>query len=423
MGKIQADMVILQAAELVTAAGFSQRPAQGEQLGEAGIISDGSLAIKDGQIVLAGTHEEIMDRVAFTSATEIITAAGKTVIPGFVDAHTHLVYAGSREHELVWKLAGMSYLEILERGGGILNTVAATRRASKQELLEQSKRRADTMLCLGTTTVEAKSGYGLTTLHELLALEVAAELNNVHAIDIVPTFLGAHAIPPEFKGEPERFVQLICEEMLPAIAAQGIAQFSDVFCEQGVFDVKSSRQILQRSAELGLQGKIHADELVSSGGSRLAAELKLLSADHLVEIDQDGMEALAANNVVGVLLPATSFNLAKNHYAPARKMLQRGMALALATDCNPGSSPTESMQLVISLACLYLKLTPAEALVAATINSAHALGLGHRIGSLEPGKQADVVILNAPNHAYLPYHFGSNLVHRVIKHGNTVFCR
>jgi imidazolonepropionase len=423
MGKLQADLLVQQAAELVCVSGFSQQPAKGIDLSNAGIIPGGSLAVKAGKIVLVGTHEEVLEQIELTSDAEVIDARGRTVIPGLVDPHTHLVYAGSREHELTWKLEGVSYLEILERGGGILNTVSATRSASRQELLNQARVRADAMLSLGTTTIEAKSGYGLSTAHELLSLEVLADLASVHPIEIVPTFMGAHAFPTEYKENRAEYVELLCREMLPAVAAQGIAHYCDVFCEQGVFDVPSSRQILQCATKLGLKGKIHADELAASGGSRLAAELKLTSADHLLEIDEAGMEGLAANNVMGVLLPATSFNLARNHYAPARKMLDKGMALALATDCNPGSSPTESMQLVITLACLYLKLRPTEAIVAATINSAHALGLAHKIGSLEKGKQADIVILDAPNHSYLPYHFGSNLVNRVIKQGKTVVRR
>lgn len=420
MGKIIADLLIERASELVTVRGFTNAPAHGEMMREAGIIKDGSIAVSNGRIIAVGGHDEVLAQIELSDEAMVIDAHGMTVLPGFIDAHTHLVYAGSREHELAWKISGIAYLEILERGGGILNTVGKTRAASNEELLKQAYRRANQMLAFGTTTVEAKSGYGLTTFDELRSLEILGELNRAHPLDIIPTFMGAHAYPPEYKGCKDKFVNLICEEMLPAVAEQGVARFCDVFCEEGVFDVDSSREILKRGMGLGLKGKIHADELAASGGSRLAAELKTVSADHLLEIDKDGMRGLAANGVVGVLLPATSFNLAHHKYAPARKMLGHGMALALATDANPGSAPNESMQFVLTLACLYLKMSPAEALVAATINSAHAIGMADRVGSLEVGKSADILIMNSPNHEYLPYHFGGNHVAKVIKNGKVV---
>lgn len=421
MFRSPADLLIQNAQELVTVKGFSLRPAQGEDMQDAGIISGGAVAAYQGRIVAVGSHEEVKEHIELLPEAEVIDAKGLTVMPGFVDAHTHLIYAGSREHELAWKLAGVSYLEILERGGGILNTVESTRNASRQELLQQTRHRADQMIKMGTTTVEAKSGYGLSTFHELLALEILAELHHSHPLDIIPTFLGAHAYPVEYKQRPDDYVTLVCEEMLPAVAKQGIARFCDVFCEYGVFNVDASRQILSTGQKYGLEGKIHADELAASGGSMLAAELSVRSADHLLEITPEGMDAMAQNGVLGVLLPGTSFYLAKNRYAPAREMLSSGMALALATDANPGSSPNESMQMVLTLACLYSKLTPQEAIVAATINSAHALGIAHEVGSLEVGKKADVLIMNSPNHQYLPYHFGGNHVARVIKNGKTVF--
>jgi len=421
VGKISVDLLIREASELVTVKGFSGQPARGDEMGEAGIIPGGSVAVYNGKIVSVGTHEEVMDQIEITTVTEVVDARGMVVMPGFIDAHTHLVYAGSREHELTLKLAGMSYLEILERGGGILNTVAATRAASRSELLNQAQRRVNNMLSMGTTTVEGKSGYGLTTFTELMSLEIMAEINRTHPLDIIPTFMGAHTYPSEYKDRPSEYVNLVCTEMIPAVANQGLARFCDVFCEQGAFNADDSRRILKCAMEHGLEGKIHADELAVSGGSLLAGELRVRSAEHLLEITSQGIESLAAAGVIGVLLPATSFYLAKGRFAPAREMTKQGIPLALGTDCNPGSSPTESMQLVLTLACLYLKLSPAESIVAATINSAHALGVEKLVGSLENGKQADMLVMEIPNHAYLPYHFGGNHVNRVIKRGRTVF--
>lgn len=413
------DLIIHNAGQLVTAAGHTHSPAKGTNLAEVGITVGGAVAVADGQIVAVGTSAEILAMAE--EKTSLIDAEGRVVTPGFVDPHTHLIYAGSREHEWALKQQGVPYLEILKQGGGILYSVEQTRRAGAERLLAASRKRLDTMLAHGTTTVEAKSGYGLNTETELLQLKLIEELDQTHPADLVATFMGAHAYPSSHKGREDDFVRLIIDEMLPAVKAQGIARFNDVFCESGVFDPDSSRAILQAGMDLGLRPKVHADELAVSGGSQLAAELKAISADHLLETDETGMEALAAAGVVGVLLPATSFNLAKGHYARARSMVEKGMALALATDCNPGSSPTENMQLVLTLACLYLKLTPAEALVAATINAAHAIGMNTKVGSIEVGKQADIVIMDAPNLEYLPYHFGVNHVWKVIKKGRVAY--
>ncbi|MGE5653087.1 MAG: imidazolonepropionase [Bacillota bacterium] len=413
------DLIIHNIGQLATAAGHSQSPATGRDLCEAGLITGGAIAVADGRIVAVGSSSEILAMA--DEKTTRIDAEGRLATPGFVDPHTHLIYAGSREHEWALKQQGVPYLEILKRGGGILYSVEQTRRAGAERLLAASRQRIDTMLAHGTTTVEAKSGYGLDTETELLQLKLIKELDQIHPVDLVATFMGAHAHPKEFKGREDAFVRLIIDEMLPAVKRQGIAKFNDVFCEKGVFDPDSSRAILQAGMKLGLRPKVHADELAVSGGSHLAAELKAISADHLLETDEAGMEALATAGVVGVLLPATSFNLANGHYARARRMVEKGMALALATDCNPGSSPTENMQLVLTLACLYLKLTPAEALVASTINAAHAIGMNEQVGSIEVGKQADIVIMDAPNLEYLPYHFGVNHVWKVIKKGHVAY--
>lgn len=422
-GKPVADLLIHSAAELVTVAGASDRPKLGDDLGDIGIIPDGAVAATGGRIVAVGTTAEVRAAVAVGPETVIIDAAGKTVLPGFVDPHTHLVHAGTREFELGLRLAGSSYLEILAAGGGILNTVAATRRASLEELVAAARRRLDVMLAHGTTTVEAKSGYGLTTESELRQLQAVRELSKEHPVRLVSTFMGAHAVPREDRDDPERFVTRVIEEMIPAVAAEGLAEFCDVFCEQGVFTVDQSRRILEAGKRHGLRPKLHADEIVSFGGAELAAEVGAISADHLVHASAQGIRRMAEAGVAAVLLPATTLFLMGQTYAPARDMIRAGVQVALATDCNPGSSPTESMQLVIALACLALRMTPAEAIAAATINAAHAVGRAREVGSLEVGKRADIIVLGAPNHQFIPYKPGINLVEQVIIDGRVVLTR
>ena len=405
-------LAIYNIGTLVTAKGH-KLPATAGAASEAGIMENAAIGINGDTIMHVASSREVLDLC--DANTELIDAKGALVTPGLVDPHTHVVYAGDRAHEYDLKLQGVPYLEILKQGGGILSTVKQTREAGKESLTMQSKRRLQTMFRYGTTTAEAKTGYGLNTASELLQLEVIEELMKETPLQLVATFMAAHALPPEYKDDREGYIKLICEEMLPLV--EGRAKYCDVFCEEGVFSVDESRLVLQAGLQHGLRPKIHADELAASGGSKLAAELGAISADHLLMTPHDAMEAMAAAGVIGVLLPATSFNLAQGHYAKAREMLQAGMALALASDANPGSCPTENMQLVLSLACLYLRLTPTEAIVAATINAAHAIGAADRVGSIEVGKQADMVIFDAPSLAYLPYHFGTNLVNTVIKKG------
>jgi len=412
---LYADLFIHSADFMATMKGHSGCPAHSEGMSEIGLIKDGAVAMLEGKITAVGTTEEILAGGWVGPETLQISAKGRVVTPGFVDPHTHVLYAGSRENELSLKLKGVSYLEILKQGGGILSTVRSTKQATDEEVKAQTRRRLQTMLSQGTTTVEVKSGYGLMLEEEMRALRLIKELDRELMIDLIPTFMGAHAIPPGYSEQ--EFTNYMIEKVLPEIAASDQAEFCDVFCEPGVFSVHSSERILTKAKELQFKLKIHADELAAAGGAELAAKLGVTSADHLLQTSDEGITALAQQGIIAVLLPATSFNLAKNTYARARAMIKAGVPVALATDSNPGSSPTESMPFVLTLACLYLRLTPEEVLTAATINAAHAVGRSDQVGSLEVGKQGDVLILDIPNLNYLPYHFGSSPVETVIKRG------
>ena len=416
---VYADLLIHSADMMATMKGHSLVPARGEAMSEIGLIKDGALALRAGKITAIGSTEEVLASGCMGPETLQISAKGKVVTPGFVDPHTHALYAGSRENELSLKIQGVPYLEILKQGGGILSTVRSTKQASDAEIKAQTSRRLQTMLSQGTTTVEVKSGYGLMLAEEIRALRLINELDKEQVIDLVPTFMGAHAVPIGYNEE--EFTNYIIEDMLPKIAALDLAEFCDVFCEPGVFSVDSSERILVKAQQLHFKLKIHADELAAAGGAELAAKLCVTSAEHLLQTSDEGIAAMARQGVIAVLLPATSFNLAKNTYARARDMISAGVPVALATDSNPGSSPTESMPLVLTLACLYLRLTPEEALTAVTINAAHAVGRADQVGSLEVGKLGDVLILDIPNLNYLPYHFGSNPVGMVIKRGRVVW--
>ena len=416
MPKEQVDLIVEKANQLVTLRGGSEKPLTKENMRQLGIIENGAVAVKNGKIIDVGKTEQINSKY---KSENVINAYGKLVAPGFVDAHTHLVFAGSREDEFEMKLEGISYMEILQKGGGILRTVAETRKASLEQLIELGKERLDTMLIHGTTTVEAKSGYGLSTKDEIKCLEAIEKLNKQHPIDVIPTFLGAHAIPNEYRDRPDDYVDLVVEEMIPAVAERKLAEFCDVFCEKGVFNVEQSKRILLAGKEYGLLPKIHADEMSWLGGAELAAEVEAVSAEHLLFASENGIKALAKKGVVAVLLPAASFSLMLGKYANARKMIAEGIAVALGTDLNP-ICWVENMQLVIALACRMMKLTPAEALSAATINAAHSLRRAHMIGSLEVGKKADIVIFKVPNYRFLGYRFGVNLVDKVIKNGRLV---
>ena len=398
------DILIKNANELITLKGVNS-PRKLKQMNELKIIKKGSIAIVDGKIVGIGKNLNF-------KSENTIDASKKVVMPGFVDPHTHLVFAGSREFELDMKLRGFSYMDILKEGGGIFYTVDKTRKASETELFDQSKERLDNMLKHGTTTCEAKSGYGLETKSELKILKVQKKLNDFHDVDIVSTFLGAHAIPKEH--DPSNYVDIIINDMIPKV--KKLALFCDVFCEKGVFTIDQSKKILIAGSLNGLIPKIHADEIVDTGGASLAAEVKAISADHLLMSSEEGIRNMSQKGVIGVVLPGTPFSLMMNQYANARKMIDMNLAIALATDLNPNCW-TENMQFMIQLACLNMKMTPAEAITAATFNSACAIGLNDRIGSLEIGKQADVIILDCPNYNMIPYHFGVNLVEKTIKNG------
>lgn len=413
-------LLIKNAAQVVTAKGASAKPLIGEALGSIEVIGDGAVAISGDQITAVGPTAEIIKQIKTDRQTKVIDAAGKVVLPGLVDPHTHVVFGGSREHELALKLQGVPYLEILARGGGILSSVEATRAASEDQLVERGIKYCRQMLAQGTTTAEAKSGYGLSTEAELKTLRAVRRVAAAQPVDLVPTFLGAHAVPKEFKGESDRYLDLVIEEMLPQVVEQKLAHYCDVFCEEGVFSIEQSRRVLTAARAAGLELKLHADEIVPLGGAELAAELGAVSADHLLVISERGIEKMAAAGVIAVLLPGTTFYLREKHYAPARKMIDAGVPVALATDFNPGSSPNNNLQLVINIACLYLRMTPAEVINAVTINAAHALGRAVKIGSIEENKLADLVIFDAPNYDYLAYRYGTNLVETVIKNGTVV---
>lgn len=418
---MHADIFIHGASQLLTVASPAG-PKRGAAMQELGIMEDGAVAIADGVILAAGPTEELRSHV---QAEQNIDAAGRVVMPGFVDPHTHLVFAGSREEEFEMRLRGATYMEIMAAGGGIMSTVRRTRAATLEALIEESRLRLDRMLAHGTTTAEAKSGYGLTTSQELKMLEAIERLDALHPIDLVPTFLGAHAVPAEFAGRTDAYVDLVVEEMLPAVARyyreKGKAlPFCDVFCEGGVFSLEQSRRVLQTAKGMGFPLKIHVDEFEPLGGTRLAVELGAATADHLVCTPAEEVALLAASETIAVSLPGTPFGLAQADYTPARAIIDQGGALALATDLNPGTCYCESMPFIIALACRSMRMLPAEAICAATINAAHAIQMGDKVGSIEEGKQADILILDMPSYRHLPYRFGTNPVALVVKSGRVV---
>ncbi|WP_102346311.1 imidazolonepropionase [Bacillus sp. Marseille-P3661] len=411
---------IRNANEVITLIGSSTAPVTGEKMEKLHIINNGSLWLEDGKIQAVGKDAELLhhyqDRLL---EAEIIDATGKIVAPGLVDPHTHLVYAGSRENEFNMRLNGSSYMEIMNAGGGIHATTAATRVANCEQLYQESKHRLDLFLLHGVTTVEAKSGYGLTFEHEVKQLKVAKKLDQTHAIDIVSTFMGAHAIPVQYKDDPDKFVDYINQEMIPKVAEWKLAEFNDVFCEHGVFTPQQTKKILMTGLKYGLLPKIHADEIEPYGGAELAAEIGAVSADHLLKASEKGLRQMAEKGVIAVLLPGTAFFLMAE-FANGRNLIDIGVPVALSTDCNPGSSPTVSLPLIMNLGCLKMGMTPAEVITASTINAAHAIRRGHEIGSLEVGKKADILVLDVPNYMQIQYHYGINHTDTVIKNGKVV---
>lgn len=403
------------ASRVVTPTGTAARRRQA--LRELEILDNAVVRAEDGRIVFVGPRDEHDAR--FGPAESDLDAGGGCVIPGFVDPHSHPTWGGSREDEFNRRLAGESYMDIARAGGGINATVRATRAAGFDELLAGTLARLDTFLRHGTTTLEAKSGYGLDLETEVRMLEVIREADRRHPVDLVPTCLAAHEVPLEHRDDPERFIRLVIDEIHPEIARRGLAEAVDVFCEKGVFDLDQTRRLLADAASLGWAIHLHADELTPLGGAALAVELGALSADHLLCVTDDGVRALAGADTVAVLLPGTAFFL-RGDYAPARRLVEAGCAVALATDCNPGSSPTESMPTILALATIGMGLTVEEALTAATLNAAAALGRADELGSVEPGKKADLLVLNEPTHFHLVYHYGVNPVRHVVKNGSVV---
>ncbi len=396
-------------------------PAGGAKQGRLAVFDPGAIFVKNGIIERIGPEKEISADLVRGRIYQLIDCKGRCLVPGFVDPHTHMCFAHRREAEFEMRIAGTPYLEILKRGGGILASVRAVREASAEELFQKTLARAISALGMGTTTLEIKSGYGLDVENELKMLLAIESVDRATPLDVVPTFLGAHAVPEEFAGDADGYVSMLVDEMLPAVKAQGIARFCDVFCEKGVFDIQQARRVLEAAAKLGLRAKIHADEVHDLGGASLAADLRAVSADHLLAADMAGVKKMGAAGTVAVLLPATAYSL-KTPYAQARTIIDAGVPAALATDCNPGSSYTESMPFVMGLAVMQMDMTPAEALTAATLNAAYAIGEAERVGSLEVGKQADFLILDGQSPAMIAYHAGVNPVAEVFKRGECVTC-
>lgn len=411
------DILIKNAAQIVTCSGFS--PKFGKEMNALHIIDNGAVYIEDGIIGAVGTTEDVMAKIKDPACT-VIDASGKAVLPGFVDSHTHFVFGGYRAEEFSWRLKGDSYMEIMERGGGIINSVKATREASREELFVSGKKRLDTMLSFGVTTVEGKSGYGLDEETEIKQLEVMEAVDRAHPIDVVKTFMGAHAVPKEYKGKEDGFIDFIIEKVLPRAAEKGLAEFCDVFCEKKVFSIEQSRRLLTKAQEMGMKLKLHADEIVPLGGAELAAELGAVSADHLLQASDRGITDMAEKGVIATLLPCTAFSL-REKYARGRFMIDQGCAVALATDLNPGSCFTQSIPLVFALATLYMGMTTEETITALTLNGAAALDRADVAGSIDVGKKGDLVILEFPSYHYIPYHIGVSTVEKVIKNGVLVF--
>jgi len=414
--------LIIHNSKLATCAS-NGKPKRFAEMRDVGIIENGAVAVSEEKIVRTGKSEEILREF---QTENVIDAGGKTVCPAFVDPHTHVVFAGNRLDEFELKIKGADYLEILKNGGGIISTVRQTRAANVAELIEQTRLRLDKMLAHGTLTAEIKTGYGLDTETELKMLEAIFELDKLHAIDLIPTFLAAHAVPPEFKENADEYVDLICDEMLPLVNSRFKIQnsekpfFVDVFCEKNAFDLEQSRRVLQKAKDLGFGLKAHVDEFTNLGGARLAIGLGATSIDHLDATSDEEIALLANSNTIGIITPTVNFNFGATHFADARKMIDAGCAIALSTDYNPGSAPCPTQTMATAIACRYQKLLPSESFNAVTINSAFAMGLGETVGSLETGKQADILILDTKDYRETAYEFGSNFVEIIIKKGKVI---
>ncbi len=407
--------ILINASQLVTCSGFDAK--RGKEMQELHIIEDGAVVIENGFITAVGKTKDLLPGV---TDAEVVDCSGKAVLPGFVDSHTHFVFGGYRPEEFSWRLTGVSYMDIMQRGGGINATTFPTRAATLDQLKDDGRRRLSSMLSFGVTTVEGKSGYGLDRDTEVKQLVAMNELNEEQPVDIVATFMGAHAVPPEFKGRTDAYVDYIIKEVLPEVSDQNLADFCDVFCEANVFDIEQSRKLLLAAKSFGMEVKLHADEIVRIGGAELAAELGAVSADHLLQASDEGIEKMAGKGVIATLLPATAFSL-KEPYARARDMIDRGCAVALATDFNPGSCFTNSIPLIFALATIYMGMTIEEAITAMTINGAAALKREAQVGSIDVGKKADLILLEYPKYQFLNYHFAVNIVEKVLKEGEVVY--
>ena len=414
------DFLLLGAGQLLTCGVSGGGPKRGAGLSEAGVVANGAIAVKKGKIFAAGTREDVERRIGSASVATAIDAGGRVVLPGWVDPHTHAVFTDFRSDEFEARIRGDSYLEIERRGGGINSTVSSVRESDEERLFEASRRRCMRMLEQGTTTIEIKSGYGLDLINEIKMLRVIGRIGVETPLDVVRTFMGAHQKPPELK-EGDGYLRLLVDEMIPAVAREGLADFIDIFCEEGVFGIEEAREILEAGREAGFGIKIHADEITSLGGAELAVELDAVSAEHLIRVSREGVDKLGRSSTVAVLLPCTSLGLASNVFAPARDLIGAGAAVALATDFNPGSAPSGSMPLAVALACSQMRMTPAEAINAATINAAFAVGRGDEVGSIEPGKQADLVVYDTEDYRDIPARAGMNLASMVIKKGLRVW--
>jgi imidazolonepropionase len=414
---VAVDCLVYGAGQLLTLAGDA--PLSGRDAGRLGAIRDGAIAIADGRVIATGTTSEV--RANYRALREI-DADGRVVMPGFIDAHTHPIFAGSRQDEFELRIGGATYLEIMAAGGGIMSTVRATRTASATQLVDEALPRMQRMLAHGTTTAEAKTGYGLTTEDELKSLRAIEILNASQPVELVPTFLGAHAIPEEYSDRADQYVDLVVQEMLPAVCewAAGTPVFCDVFCDQGAFNLQQTQRVLVAAKALGMGLKVHADEFAHLGAVGLAAELRAISAEHLLCTPRKEIAAMVDSGMVGVLLPGTPFGLGHRQYADARTMIDEGLPVALGTDLNPGTCYCESMPFIMALACRYMRMTPAETVVASTVNAAHAIGRGDELGRLRPGYVADVLVLDTDDYRHLAYRFGSNLVWTVMKGGEIV---
>jgi imidazolonepropionase len=423
--KLKVDLLVRNVSQLVTMDPVVDGnpdvvgPRKGESMRSLGIIENGAVAVKDGAIVAIGKDADVMKEIGAVRRGAILNGSGRCVIPGFVDAHTHAIFAGTREGELVMRAMGKSYMEILAEGGGIQRTVRDTRAASDEEIVKVTRKRLNDMMLNGTTTAEVKSGYGLNYEQELRLLRLVRRLGSQHPITIVPTFMGAHAVPPEFKDAPDKYVDIVVEKVLPKVREEEMAKFCDVFCDEGAFTAAQSERILTKAKELGLGAKIHVDEFASTGGLDVAIRLKATSCEHLLMTPKEKFPSLASSGCIAVLLPGTPFVLASERYADARAMIDAGVPIALGTDLCPNAY-IESMQFVIALACSRMNMHPSEALCAATINAAHAIGQGEFAGMIRNGRRADIVMLDLPSYTQIPYRIGTNLVHSVVKSGNLV---